>query len=102
MNTRFFVSLACYLGLGLLSLSAQTPLPVSVATDNPMVLYSGRRDDAKPGEVRFGYSGARVRIAFEGTSIGMFMDSAKPNWVNVLVDGKRVEKLKVDGTGNYY
>lgn len=77
-------------------------LPVAVAADDPLLVYSGRRDDSKPGEVRLGYSGARVRMAFEGEKLGMRMDSAKPNWVEVIIDGKRREKLGVSGVGAYY
>lgn len=73
-----------------------------VSADSPLLLYSGRRDDAKNGEVRLGYSGAGVKAAFAGGSLGMRMDSAKPNWVNVYIDGKRVTKLKVEGMGSTY
>ena len=85
-----------------LPLSALAELPVSVPVDDPLLLFSGRRDDAKPGDVRLGYSGARVRIAFEGSAVGLRIDSAKPNWVEVFVDGKRLEKLKVEGSAGYY
>lgn len=77
-------------------------LPVSVAVDNPHLVFSGRRDDAKAGEVRIGYSGSRVRIAFEGSVLGLRIDSANPNWVEVFIDGKRTEKLKVEGKNGYY
>ncbi len=82
--------------------SLQAELPVVVAADNALLLYSGRGDDAKAGEVRFGYSGARVRVAFEGGTLGMRMDSDKPNWLNVIIDGRRAQKIKVEGRGEYY
>lgn len=85
-----------------LPISSLAELPVSVPVDNPLLLFSGRRDDAKAGEVRLGYSGARVRIAFEGPALGLRVDSAKPNWVEVFIDGKRTQKLKVEGNDGYY
>ncbi|HSI83450.1 MAG: SGNH/GDSL hydrolase family protein [Candidatus Methylacidiphilales bacterium] len=83
-------------------LSAQQPLPVRIGAEDPLVLYSGRRDDTQKGAVMFGYSGARIRTAFTGESIGMWMDSPNPNWVNIYVDGKRISKIKVSGEGGYY
>ena len=77
-------------------------LPVKVAIDNQLLQYSGRRDDSKPGEVRFGYSGARVAMAFTGQSVGMYMDSTRSNWVDIYVDGNRLSKIEVSGTGSYY
>lgn len=85
------------------ALTLRAELPVSVSPDHAQLLYSGRRDDAEIAEgVRFGYSGVRVRLAFEGTAFGMRMDSAKPNWVDVMIDGRRVDKRKVEGVGSYY
>lgn len=82
------------------SLFAQSALPV--APDDAHILYSGRTDNAKADEVRFGYSGARVRLAFEGSGIGAKLESAKPNFVNVYVDGNRTEKIKVEGPEQVY
>lgn len=92
------VFLLAALAAASLPLTSPAELPVAVAADNPLLLYSGRRDDAKPGEVRLGYSGARVRIAFEGEALGLRMESAKPNWVDVFIDGKRTDKIKVEGS----
>ncbi len=85
-----------------LPIASLAELPVSVPVDNPMLLFSGRRDDAKAGEVRLSYSGARVRIAFEGSALGLRMDSTKPNWMNIYIDGKRTDKIKVEGNGSSY
>jgi hypothetical protein len=82
--------------------SASAPLPVQVAPGDPHILYSGRRDDSKPGEVQFGWSGARVRVAFEGESVGLWMDCPNANWMTVYVDGRRLSKIKVQGSGSYY
>jgi lysophospholipase L1-like esterase len=91
-----------FLAIAAFSCPVRAELPVSVAPDDPLLVYSGRRDDSRAGEVRLGYSGSRVRMAFEGGALGMRMDAAKPNWVNVYIDGKRTEKLKVEGAGSYY
>lgn len=97
-----FVFLPVVAVLALWTFPLHTELPVAVAPDNALLLYSGRRDDTKAGEVRLGYSGARVRMAFEGNALGLRMDSPKPNWVNVIIDGKRLEKVKVEGVGASY
>ncbi|MFH1500159.1 MAG: SGNH/GDSL hydrolase family protein [Verrucomicrobiota bacterium] len=73
-----------------------------VPADSPHIRYSGRIDDAQPETVVFGWSGARVRMAFEGDSIGMHMDALhKNNWVNVLIDGRHVDKLLIEGKGGH-
>ncbi len=69
-----------------------------VPADSPHIRYSGRIDDSQPETVVFGWSGARVRMAFEGDSVGMHMDALhKGNWVNVLIDGRRVDKVLIEG-----
>ncbi len=74
-----------------------------VTANSPEIHYSGRIDDTQPKAVVFGYSGARVRMAFEGDSIGMHMDGLhKNNWVNIYIDGERTNKLLIDGEGGYY
>jgi lysophospholipase L1-like esterase len=85
-----------------LPVAAKTAPPVSIAPSDPLVVYSGRRDDSKPEEVRLGYSGARVRIAFEGPALALKMESSKSNWVNVFVDGQRTAKLKIEGPEKSY
>jgi lysophospholipase L1-like esterase len=82
------------------SLPAETA--VFVAPDDAQILYSGRRDDSKPAEVRLGYSGARARLAFEGSAVSAKLESAKPNYMNVYVDGKRTEKLTIEGPEKSY
>lgn len=107
---RYFKTMKCFLFSAAFAFIAgaaladagPVELPVTVAPADPLLVYSGRRDDAKPGEVRLGYSGGRVRLAFEGEALGVWLDAAKPNWVNVYIDGKRTEKLKVEGTGSFY
>ena len=94
----FPVSLLALLAAASLPLTSLAELPAAVSADNPLLLYSGRRDDTKQGEVRLGYSGARVRIAFEGAALGLRMESAQPNWVDIFIDGKRTDKIKVEGS----
>jgi len=68
-----------------------------IPADSPHIRYSGRIDDSQPGTVVFGWSGVRARMAFEGDSVGMHMDALhKNNWVNVLIDGRRVDKILIE------
>lgn len=98
--TIFRLLVFAFLAGGVFPLRAD--LPVTVAPDHALLLYSGRREDSKAGEVRLGYSGARVRMAFEGSAVGMRMASAKPNWVEVFIDGQRVGKMKIEEDGVYH
>lgn len=79
-----------------------TELPTRISPDHPLLLFSGRRDDTKPGRIRLSHSGGRARMAFEGDALGLWIDSTNPNWLNIIIDDKRIEKLKVQGTGGYY
>lgn len=88
-----------YLSLQSLSLSYGVTIPAS----DPNVHYSGRIDDSNTEAVSFAYSGTRVRLAFEGESVGAYVDDLhKQNWIVVYVDGQRTEKLAIEGTGGYY
>jgi lysophospholipase L1-like esterase len=93
--------------LGFASLAALLACsPIQGATipaNDENIVYSGRIDDSTPEAVTFSYSGARVRMAFEGSSVGAYVDDLrKQNWVVVYVDGQRQDKLSIDGTGGYY
>lgn len=102
MISRNFIkvlSFASLLTLHLLSLSHGALIPA----DDPDVLYSGRIDDSNTAAITIGYSGVRVRMAFEGDSVGMYMDDMnRENWVVVYLDGQRTAKLSIDGVGGYY
>lgn len=75
----------------------------TIPANAPNIHYSGRIDDSTPGEVVFAYSGARVRMAFEGESIGAYIDDLhKKNSLIVFIDGQRGEKLTLEGSGGYY
>lgn len=43
-----------------------------------------------------------MRLAFQGSEIGAKLESAKPNYVTIYIDGKRMEKLKVEGPERLY
>jgi lysophospholipase L1-like esterase len=102
MNSR---SLIHSFGIAVLfTLQAFTPSHATVIPANDAnIHYSGRIDDSTPEAVTFAYSGARVRMAFEGSSVGAYLDDLhKENRVVVYVDGQRTEKLSIDGMGGYY
>jgi lysophospholipase L1-like esterase len=74
-----------------------------ISADDTNIRYSGRIDDSNAKAVVFAYSGARVRMAFEGESIGAYIDDLhKKNSLVVYIDGERRKKLSIEGIGGYY
>ncbi len=88
----------------LFALQAFAPIQAATIPANDVnIHYSGRIDDSNSEAVTFAYSGARVRMAFEGSSVGAYLDDLhKENWIVVYVDGQRTDKRSIDGIGAYY
>jgi lysophospholipase L1-like esterase len=92
-------SIAALLALQAFTLGHATTIPANDSN----IHYSGRIDDSNPESVTFAYSGARVRMAFEGSSVGVYLDDLhKENWIVVYIDGQRTEKQSIEGKGGYY
>ncbi len=71
--------------------------------DNPHILYSGRSAKTDDGKIAFGYSGARIRAKFFGSSIAMRMwDDSGENYVLVWIDGVATGKLRLDASDGLY
>jgi len=70
---------------------------LSVTPDNPLVKTSGRVEFTEEGHVLLGYSGTRLRLAFEGeSSVTVKLRSVgQSNWLNVYLDGQRLRKLEI-------
>ena len=76
---------------------------VAIKPDDPALFYSGRilRDGDR--QVTLGWSGARVCLRFTGTSVAMRMtDDTRDNFVLVWVDGKPLEKIRLDSPAGVY
>jgi hypothetical protein len=72
------------------------PVGDVVPADDPRVAVMGRVDRSRPGRLRIGYPGVTLRIAFEGTSLGLRASGDTPdNYLGVTVDGgeSRVVRL---------
>ncbi len=77
--------------------------PVSVAATNPEVKYSGRYEVFEGGRVAVGFSGARSRLRFEGSSIAVRMSGdSSDNYFQAWVDGRSVGKFKLSEVSKLY
>jgi lysophospholipase L1-like esterase len=77
--------------------------PVNVGADNSSIRYSGRSEGIGTGEVTLGYSGARVRLRFEGTSVAVrIKDDTGENYAVAWVDGKMGQKFRLNSKESYY
>ncbi len=86
-----------------LVLAVTSASALTVPANSPDIRYSGRIDDSNPEAVKLSYSGASIRMAFEGDSVALLMDNQRrQNWVTVFIDGKRTDKLAIKGEGGTY
>lgn len=83
--------------------SPNDPPMLVLSPAHPHLRYSGRSTGMGTGAVNFGYSGARVRLRFEGTSITLRMDDEfGENHVVVFLDGESVAKLRLNAPDGRY
>lgn len=76
---------------------------VTIGADHPSIQYSGRSEGIGSSTVTFGYSGARVRLRFEGSSIGMWMDDdSGGNYAMAWIDGKPGNKFRLNASDGFY
>ena len=94
------------MGMALIAqpLAGNAPEPaLTVRPDNPGLLYSGRIEPVVDAQVTLGWSGARVRLRFTGTSVAMRMtDDTRENHVVVRIDGARTAKIRLDAADDFY
>ena len=85
------------------SLAAASADSLSVRPDHPALLYSGRTEMNKTTQATLAWSGARVRMRFQGKSVAMRMtDDTRENCVVVRIDGVRQAKLRLDAADGLY
>ena len=76
---------------------------VAIGADNPSIRYSGRSEGIGTAKVTFGYSGARQRLRFTGTSVGVLMDDEKgANYAMAWIDGQPGEKFQLNARDGFY
>mgnify|MGYP001550259749 CR=1 FL=1 len=81
----------------------KTDNSVTIGADNPSILYSGRSEGIGTSKVTFGYSGARVRLRFVGSSVGMLMDDGKgANYAMAWIDGQPGKKFQLNARDGFY
>ncbi|HNX04299.1 MAG TPA: SGNH/GDSL hydrolase family protein [Opitutales bacterium] len=84
-------------------LRAPANSPVTVGADNPMLRFSGRSEGIGTSRVTLGYSGARVRLRFVGTSVGVRMtDDSGENIILPWIDGKAGTKIRLNSPDGLY
>lgn len=73
-----------------------------ISFDSPLIQYEGRVPK-EPGYAGLYWSGTTIRINFKGTGVKALMEDEKgQNYYNVIVDGKVLNKLKMDTGKKWY
>lgn len=76
---------------------------LGIRANHPYIQYSGRSVGQGTSRVTLGYSGARVRMRFKGTAIGMWMDDdSGENYAMTWIDGLPGEKFRLNADNGYY
>jgi len=77
---------------------------VSIKPDNPYLFYGGRiARDEDDKQVTMGWSGAQVCLRFKGTAVTLQMtDDTHDNYIVAWVDGKPLEKIRLDSPDGIY
>ena len=82
---------------------AKTEDSLTIGADNPAILYSGRSEGIGTSKVTFGYSGARQRLRFVGSSVGVLMDDDKgANYAMAWIDGQPGKKFQLNARDGFY
>jgi len=76
---------------------------VRIGANNPAIQYSGRSEGTGTSRVTLGYSGARVRLRFQGTSVGINLkDDSGENYAMVWIDGEAGAKFRLNSKDDFY
>ncbi len=97
--------IACALLLlgGCTTLSQSPDTALVVAATNSDIEYSGRNEVTNGGQVTIGYSGARARLRFLGSSVAVRLsDDSGENYAMAWVDGQPLEKFRLDSPSGVY
>lgn len=77
---------------------------VTIGADHPAIRCSGRAEGVGTDKVTFGWSGARVRLRFQGSSsVGIRLDDdSSDNYAVVWIDDAPAKKFRLDATDGFY
>jgi len=76
---------------------------VIIEASNPNILYSGRTEGIGTEKVTVGYTGARERIKFYGTSIAArITDDSEENYIAIWIDNSLRGKLRLNNPDGVY
>ncbi len=74
-----------------------------VAAGDSSVLVSGRADGIGTDSVTLGWSGARIRLRFAGSEVGIRLaDERGDNWAVAWIDGVKGEKFRLNAPDGFY
>jgi lysophospholipase L1-like esterase len=74
-----------------------------VSAGDPHVLVSGRADGLGTNCVTLGWSGARVRLRFTGSEVGIRLEDERgANWAVAWIDGVKGEKFRLNAPDGFY
>jgi len=69
---------------------------LQVSPDNPALRYSARIDRSVPGSASLSWSGAAIRLAFEGTDVALRMhDETGETYIRTWIDGEPMPKIRL-------
>ncbi len=75
----------------------------TVLATNPLIEYNGRFDFTDPLQPKCSFSGASIRIMFQGTSIkAVLSDNSTSNYFNVIVDGLVTKRILLTAENSTY
>ena len=84
-------------------LDSTKSVQTKVSATDSSIRYSGRQEVDQQGRVVVGYSGARARMRFEGSSIAVrITDDSGENYAQAWVDGERLPKFRLNDPSGYY
>lgn len=75
-----------------------------ITAKDPHIQYSGRTEGIGTDKVTFGWSGARIRLRFQGSSsVGLWLeDDSGDNYAMAWIDGGPGRKFRLDARDGFY
>jgi hypothetical protein len=75
--------------------SCQTKTTQFIASNDPLIEYSGRIDFTNPLEPRFSYSGVSIRFCAEADSVSIVLDdNVGENFFALIIDQAYIGKIQ--------
>lgn len=78
-------------------------LPQTASARDQRVRFSGRWDTSDGTHPKCSWSGCAATVMLQGTRLNAKISTTKPNWVEVIVDGKSTGKIAIEpGEARWY